>query len=111
MYNVGQGASKFKSAIAALAQKDVNGKWQPDYMAAVQAIATGPMTSKGVQLPVLVKRRAEEAVMFMSGGLPSGVSAGSLIRPLLFVGAGIVGSVLLILTLRRKRARQLSRKR
>ena len=111
MYNVGHGASKFKDAIAALTQKDEKGKWDPDYLAAVQAIATGPMTSKGVQLPVLVKRRAEEAAMFMSGGLPSGASTGKLIRPLLFVGAGVVGSVLLIHTLRRKRSRRVSRKR
>lgn len=111
MYNVGQGASKFKAAIAALAQKDDKGKWEPDYMAAVQAIATGPMTSKGVQLPVLVKRRAEEAAMFMSGGLPTGANAGKLMRPLLFAGVGVVGSVLVILTLRRKRRLQITRNR
>lgn len=108
MYNVGHGNKKFKAAIAALTQKDDKGKALPDYFAAAEAIATGPMTSKGKELAALVKRRATEAALFMSQGVPGGLS--KLKIPLKYVALAAAGSasmvVALVLFRRRLRRRR-----
>lgn len=76
MYNTGHANSSFKKAIAALAQKDAAGKPAPDYTAAQQAIANGPVTSKGEYKSSLAERRQLEAEWFMREGLPRrGVAA------------------------------------
>ena len=64
-FNVGPYASSVKRAIQAINQKD----WKQ----AQRALATGATTSKGKTLSALVKRRAEEASLFLSGGLPGTV--------------------------------------
>ena len=76
MYNTGHGNSSFKKAIAALAKTDSAGKPAPDYTAAQQAIANGPVTSKGEYKASLAERRQLEAEWFMREGLPrKGVAA------------------------------------
>jgi GH24 family phage-related lysozyme (muramidase) len=75
MYNTGSGNSSFRAAINALTQRDSNGKWAPDYVAAQAAIANGPTTSKGKLLAGLVRRRQEEAARFIADGLPGGASS------------------------------------
>lgn len=56
MWNTGAGGAALNRAIAALKLGD--------YAAAQQAIATGPVTSRGQVLEALVRRRALEAQMF-----------------------------------------------
>lgn len=65
MYNTGSGSRKFVEAIAALKRQP------PDYTAAQQAIAAGPVTSKGKYRKSLAERRALEAAEFMRQGIPN----------------------------------------
>lgn len=92
MYNTGAGNRSFRNAVAALTQKDVKGRYQPDYTAAVAAIANGPVTSKGQVLAGLVRRRAEEAARFMADGVPGGLRvllSSKSTQIFLSVGAGL----------------------
>lgn len=45
-----------------------------DYQGAAQRLSEWPITSGGKVLPGLVRRRQEEAAMFLSGGVPGGAA-------------------------------------
>lgn len=62
-FNAGPNSYAVKNAIKEINQKNWEG--------AAQAIADGPKTSKGVLVQGLVKRRANEAQWFLSGGTPT----------------------------------------
>jgi lysozyme len=81
-YNTGFGASSFKKVLEKLNAGD--------YTGAKAAIATGPQSSKGKQLPGLVKRRAFEAEHFMKEGLPEGTA---------MAGLGVYGDALGVSTI------------
>ena len=88
-FNTGPNATSVRTAIAAINRKD--------WLAAQQAIANGPVTSKGKRKEALVKRRAFEASYFMEDGEPGLVEAvptwvwatGGSISALLLVWAAI----------------------
>lgn len=65
-FNVGKNARSVKNAVAAVNQK----QWQQ----AAQAIASGPSTSKGREIPSLARRRAKEAAWFLAEGTPNPLS-------------------------------------
>ncbi len=77
-FNAGPNSYAVKNAIKAINVRDWNG--------AAQAIADGPKTSKGILVQGLVRRRANEAQWFLSGGVPSWTSGirifGSQIKPI-----------------------------
>jgi GH24 family phage-related lysozyme (muramidase) len=64
-FNIGTNGKALNAAIAAINKED--------YEAAAEAIRTGPTTSKGITMSGLVRRRNEEADLFLSGGLPTGI--------------------------------------
>lgn len=101
-FNTGGSASSIRKAIDAINRRD--------YMAAQSALASGPVTSKGVRLEGLVKRRAFEADLFMKDGLPSKINIARSSVPMNWIviayGAGI--GLLLLLALRRRRQRRLT---
>ena len=61
-FNAGVKAQSLHRAIDAINLKD--------YQKAADEIRNGPTTSGGVPMPGLVRRRNEEADLFLSGGLP-----------------------------------------
>ena len=61
-YNAGPNSSAVRKCINAINAED--------YVAAANAIKSGPITSKGKFNPVLAKRRIEETRLFLSGGTP-----------------------------------------
>jgi len=84
-FNTGPNANSVRTAIAAINRKD--------WSAAQQALANGPVTSKGKKLDVLVKRRAFEASYFMEDGEPGMVQAAP--RWVWVSGGSIAGLLLL----------------
>jgi hypothetical protein len=111
-WNIGTGSKHLKKAADALRQTDAEGKPNPDYPKAQQAIADGPKSGVGIgYMPALAKRRASEAALFMSEGLPKGglsIDFNAILEsPYFYVGViGFVGGVLAI-GVKRRRSRVL----
>ena len=104
-WNVGTNSSYLKKVAAALQETDAKGKIKSNYTAAQKAIADGPKTGVGIgYMPQLAQRRANEAALFMSQGLPSGFSIDRVLRsPFFYVGIlGFVGGVLAVGVRRRR---------
>jgi GH24 family phage-related lysozyme (muramidase) len=78
-----------------------------DYAAATAAIANGPVTSKGVVLAGLVKRRAREAALFMADGVPGGATT-LIASPsfLIYASLALSGVVVLTFALRGRKKRR-----
>lgn len=76
-FNTGANSYAVKNAISAINQEN--------YQAAAKAILNGPIKSKGKILSGLVKRRKQEASLFMKDGKPGGI--GKVILPALGIGA------------------------
>jgi len=107
-WNIGTGSKHLKKAADALRQTDAEGKPKPDYAKAQQAIADGPKSGVGIgYMEALARRRAKEAALFMSEGLPKGGLSldfdALLSSPYFYVGViGFVGGVLAIGVNRRR---------
>ena len=84
-FNTGPTANSVRTAIAAINRKD--------WLAAQEALANGPVTSKGKRLETLVKRRAFEASYFMEDGEPGLVEA---VPTWAWVTGGSIGALLLL---------------
>jgi GH24 family phage-related lysozyme (muramidase) len=83
-WNAGPGAKSLKDATSAILRGD--------YAAAQQAIANGPTYSKGRYMPALAERRAKEAVLFMSQGLPGGAGT-ALVLTATLAAAALAGTL------------------
>lgn len=88
-FNAGVNAKSLHRAIDAINLKD--------YQKAADEIRNGPTTSGGVTMPGLVRRRNEEADLFLSGGLPK-----IKVLPWLLVGSVALLGVSLYIRSRRK---------
>lgn len=84
-FNTGPNAKSVRTAIAAINRKD--------WAAAQQALAKGPVTSKGKRLNALVKRRAFEASYFMEDGVPGLAQA---VPTWAWASGGAIASLLLL---------------
>lgn len=84
-FNTGPNAKSVRTAIAAINRKD--------WSAAQQALANGPVTSKGKRHAGLVKRRAFEASYFMADGEPGLVEA---VPTWVWATGGSIGALLLL---------------
>jgi GH24 family phage-related lysozyme (muramidase) len=111
-WNIGTGSRHLKNVASALTQKDAEGKPAPDYQKAQKAIADGPKSGVGIgYMEALAKRRAKEAALFLSEGMPKGglsIDVDAILKsPYFYVGVlGFVGGVLAI-GVKRRRSRVL----
>lgn len=74
-WNVGTGSRHVTKIVESLSEKDEKGKSKPDYEGAKTAIANGPTHGVGIgYIEALAKRRAKEAQLFLSEGVPKGIA-------------------------------------